>query len=296
MFKSGFVTIIGKPNVGKSTLINAIVGEKVSIVSPKANTTRDKILGVYNSKDSQIVFTDTPGLLNPKNKLDEYMNSSIKTSTQNVDVILFVLDGSKPFSSNDLKILQEYANSKIPVIVVVNKIDATNPEKLYPELAKLNNISPLSAIMPLSALKKKNIQLLINEISKHLTDNIKYFSDDMFTDKPLRFQVSELIREKTLWFLNQEVPTSLAVELTNFSEENNLTVIDANIICERENHKKIIVGKRGEMIKKISTQSRQALAKMLNSKVYLQLFVKVKPNWKQENTILSSLGYDKKNI
>lgn len=296
MFKSGFVTIIGKPNVGKSTLINAIVGEKVSIVSPKANTTRDKILGVYNSPNLQIVFTDTPGLLKPKNKLDEYMSSSIKSSIDNVDVILYVLDGSKPFNDAELNSIQSYTKLNTPVIVVVNKIDATKPEKIYPELAKLNNISNLSLVMPLSALKKQNIQLLIDEISKYLTDNVKYFSDEMFTDKPLRFQVSELIREKTLWFLKEEVPTSLAVELTEFSEEDGLTTVEANIICEKESHKKIIVGKSGDMIKKISTQSRQALEKMLQTKVFLQLYVKVKPNWKQENTILSSLGYDKKNI
>ena len=296
MFKSGFVTIIGKPNVGKSTLINAIIGEKVSIVSPKANTTRDKIVGVYNSPNTQIIFTDTPGLLNPKNKLDEYMSSSITSSMDNVDVILYVLDGSKPFTTDELTRIQTYINTKTPVIVIVNKIDATKPEKLYPELAKLNSIQNISAVMPLSALKKKNIEQLIKEISNHLKDNVKYFSDDMFTDKPIRFQVSELIREKTLWFLKEEVPTSLAVELTTFSEEEDLTVIEANIICEKDSHKKIIVGKGGEMIKKISTQSRQALEKFLNRKIFLQLFVKVKPNWKQENNILSSLGYDKKNI
>ena len=294
MFKSGFVAIIGKPNVGKSTLINAIVGEKVSIVSPKANTTRDKILGVYNTKDCQIVFIDTPGILKPKNKLDEYMSSSITSSLSDIDCLIIVLDASKSISSEDIELIKKHNN--LPVIVVVNKTDAISTEKLFNELSKLNNIENITCVMPLSALKKKNIDALIQEIKKYLSDTVKYFSDDEFTDKPIRFQVSELIREKTLWFLQQEVPTSIAVELTEFSQDQELTTVQANIICEKQSHKKIIVGNKGNMIKNISTQSRQALEKMLNTKVFLELFVKVKPNWKSENTILSSLGYDKKNI
>ena len=294
MFKSGFVAIIGKPNVGKSTLINAIVGEKVSIVSPKANKTRDKILGFYNTKECQIVFIDTPGILKPKNKLDEYMSSSITSSLSDIDCLIIVLDASKSITSEDIELIKKH--NTLPVIVVVNKTDAVSTEKLFNELSKLNNIENITCVMPLSALKKKNIDALIQEIKKHLSDTVKYFSDDEFTDKPIRFQVSELIREKTLWFLQQEVPTSIAVELTEFSQDKQLTTVQANIICEKQSHKKIIVGNKGNMIKNISTQSRQALEKMLNTKVFLELFVKVKPNWKSENTILSSLGYDKKNI
>lgn len=294
MFKSGFVAIIGKPNVGKSTLINAIVGEKVSIVSPKANTTRDKILGVYNSSDCQIVFIDTPGILKPKNKLDEYMSNSINSSLLNIDCLIIVLDGGKKISEEDISLIEKYQS--VPVIVVVNKLDTTNAEKLVLQLVKLNSLKNIKAVVPLSALKKQYVNTLIDEIKKYLTDSIKYFSDDEFTDKPIRFQVGELIREKTLWFLQQEVPTSLAIELTQFSQEDELINIQANIICEKESHKKIIVGNKGVMIKNISTQSRKALEKMLNAKVFLQLYVKVKPNWKSENTILSSLGYDNKNI
>ncbi len=294
MFKSGFVAIIGKPNVGKSTLINAIVGEKASIVSGKAGTTRDKIMGVYNSSESQIVFLDTPGLLKPKNKLDEYMEKSISSSLENIDCILFVLDVSKGIMQDDLNTINSYSN--VPVIVVVNKLDKVKLEKLFNELTKLNNMQNISAVVPVSAYKKQNIKELISEIEKHLTDNIKYFDDSEYTDKTLNFQISELIREKTLWFLSEEVPLSIAIELLDVNLETDVASIQANIICEKESHKKIIVGSRGTMIKNIGSQCRTALEKMLGKRVYLELFVKVKANWKSEESTLNKLGYNKKII
>ena len=293
MYRCGYVALVGRPNAGKSTLINAIVGEKVSIVSQKAGTTRDKIMGIYNSSESQIVFLDTPGLLKPKNKLDEYMLTSINASLDNIDCILFVVDISKGVTQEDINLIESYKN--VPLIVVINKIDKLKREALFEALNKLNNID-VSAIVPVSAYKKQNIKELITEIEKYLTDSIKYFDDDEYTDKSLNFQISELIREKTLWFLNEEVPLSIAIELLDVNLNSNVASISANIICEKESHKKIIVGTKGNMIKNIGSQCRTALEKMIGKKVYLELFVKVKENWKSEETLLNNLGYNKKII
>ncbi len=296
MFKSGFVAIIGKPNVGKSSLVNALVKEKVSIVSPKAHTTRDKILGVYNTEDRQIVFIDTPGLLKAKTKLDEYMDASSSSAVNAVDAIILVLDGKKRIEESDIEQIKKYASLKIPLIVVVNKTDATTFERLYPELEKLNSLQNVSAIIPLSALRGKNLQPLLDEIDKHLTDQTIYFEREAFTDQSVRFMASETIREKALWLLREEIPTGMAVEITEFSEEDKLTRISANLICEKESHKQIVVGKNGTMIKQIGTNARLDLEKMLNTKVFLELFVKVKPNWKEKTETLNSLGYNKNKI
>ncbi len=289
--KSGFVTILGKPNVGKSTLLNKILGEKVSIVSPKPQTTRNKILGILNEPEYQIIFIDTPGKHNIKNKLDKYMDSEIEQAKQDVDIVLLVIDGSKKINESDYEFVESFEKSKQKVIVVINKIDDTTFEKLYPQLVRFNNMKFVLDIIPISAKNGKNVDELINVIKNNLTSDIKYFDDDIFTDKSIRFMVSEIIREKALLYLQDEIPHGIAVDIVEFKEDSKKVIIDADIICEREAHKPIILGRNGEMIKRIGTASRIDIENLVGLKVYLSLFVKVRDNWRNNFNQMNNLGY-----
>ncbi|MBE5758107.1 MAG: GTPase Era [Clostridiales bacterium] len=289
--KSGFVAILGMPNVGKSTLLNCILKEKVSIVSPKPQTTRNKILGIYNDEDSQIVFIDTPGIHNSHNKLDEYMDKAIITAKEDVDVLLFVIDGKKKITDNIIDTLNKYTKNIKNIILVVNKIDDTTYEKLYPELAKCNNLENVKDIVPVSALKGKNITELLKVIKGYLSDDVKYFDDDIYTDKPLKFLVSEIIREKALWLLQDELPHGIAIEIVRFSE-GDLYEIDADIILEKPSHKLIVIGKNGSMLKNIGIKSRIDIEKLVGHKVMLKLFVKVREDWRVNSNTVKSLGYN----
>lgn len=289
--KSGFVAILGMPNVGKSTLLNSILKEKVSIVSPKPQTTRNKILGIYNDADSQIVFIDTPGIHNSHNKLDEYMDKAIVTAKEDVDVLLFVIDGKKKITDNVIETLNKYTKNIKNIVLVVNKIDDTTYEKLYPELAKCNNLENVKDIVPVSALRGKNIPELLKVIKGYLTDDVKYFDDDVYTDKPLKFLVAEIIREKSLWLLQDELPHGIAIEIVRFNE-GDLYEIDADIILEKSSHKQIVIGKNGEMLKNIGTKSRIEIEKLVDAKVMLKLFVKVREDWRGNSNTLKSLGYN----
>lgn len=290
-FKSGFVAVVGQPNVGKSTLINNLIGKKVSIVSPKPQTTRNKILGVWNSTDAQVVFVDTPGIHKSKTALDDYMAKSIESATDGIDLLLYVVDGSKPFKANDLKMLEDYTKNDYPVFAVVNKIDLNSYESLMPELAKLNNIKNLDDVFCISALAHKNLEPLKEHILTKMTDNVKYFEDDQLSDKTFGFMVAEAIREKILWMLDDEVPHGVGVVVDEMRDYEKFEQISATIFCEKESHKNIIIGKQGNMIKEIGKSSRIAIEKMLQKQVNLSLWVKVKPDWRNKEGTLGSLGY-----
>ena len=290
--KSGFVTILGKPNVGKSTLLNQIMGEKVAIVSPKPQTTRNKILGILNEPDYQIIFIDTPGKHNVKNKLDKFMDSEIEQAKKDVDIVLLVIDGSKKITQADYEFVESFEKSNQKVIVVVNKIDATSFEKLYPQLVRFNEMKFVLDIIPISAKTGKNVEDIVKVIKENLTSDIRYYDEDIYTDKSVRFMVAEIVREKALMYLQDEIPHGIAVDIVEFKEDPKKVIIDADIICERESHKPIILGNRGEMIKKIGTSARLDIEKLVDAKVFLNLFVKVRDNWRNNNNQISNFGYN----
>ncbi len=295
MIRSGCVAIIGKPNAGKSTLINAIIGEKVSIVSPKAQTTRNNILGILNEKEYQIVFIDTPGINKVNTQLDSFMQDSIKGAIADVDAIVVALDCSKNFDKSDFDFIERQSKMGIPVIVALTKIDLLTNDKILAKLMQFNDKTYISEVVPVSSKKEMNIKELVNTILKYMPeadDNERMFDEDMYTDKPLRFIIAEIIREKALFLLDQEIPHGIAVAIKKYDEQETLAEIDAEIICEKNTHKQIIIGKGGEMLKKIGHQARVSFQKIAQKKIYLNLFVKVKENWKNSPAYLSEIGYD----
>ena len=297
MFKSGYITIIGKPNVGKSTLTNALVGEKVSIVSFRPQTTRDRILGIVNGKDYQMMLVDTPGIHKPKNKLSEYMMKNVETSIECVDGIVYVIACDKKLEEDEIKDIEKYASSNIPLIIVINKCDTQDQEGIIAKIDKLKDVKNVAAIIPISALKKKHIQDLEKELVKLLPEGEKQFSEDEFTDKSTRFIVSEYIREKSLKALGDELPYGVAVIINTFEEgDNNVVTIEADIVCEKQAHKAIIIGKNASKIKEISQSARIDIEKLLGQKVFLRIFVKVKEDWRNNPTLLNNMGYDKKEL
>lgn len=292
-FKSGFVAIIGKPNVGKSSLVNKLVGEKVSIISPKAQTTRNKIFGIKNGKDYQIVFVDTPGVQHTKTKLGEFMTDATNKASTDVDAVVIVLDALR-INVEDYKIIEKFANVKCPVFLVVNKIEMTNYEKFYPILAKLNEYKFVSKFITVSAIRNLNISELENEILNVLPEGEAYFPIDEYTDKSVRFMCAEIIREKALLFLQEEIPHGLAIDIMSFEEGEHSIKLNVNIITESERHKQIIIGKNGEMLKQIGIAARRDIENLVDSKVMLELFVKVRKDWKNDVMALNDLGFNKK--
>ncbi len=291
-FRSGFVTVIGKTNAGKSTLINNLVGEHVSIVSPKSQTTRENIKGIYNDCESQIVFVDTPGYHKRATLVDEEMDKQIADAMLDTEIVLMLIDAKKPIVKEYNELIKKVSpNAK--KILLINKIDEKTYESLYPQLAELNSVARVDEILPVSALKGKNLDVLIAMIKKYLPvydHEMRYYPLDEYTDKNLRHMVSEIVREKALLFLDDEIPHGIQVVTTSFEEAKEPIEIHAEIYCEKENHKAIILGKNGDMIKKISTSSRLAIEKLLNAHINLQLYVKVKPNWRNDARAINEFG------
>lgn len=289
-FKSGFVTIIGKPNVGKSTLMNALIGEKIAITSYKPQTTRDKITSILTTEDYQMVFLDTPGIHKPKNKLGEYMMKEVKNAFKDVDVLLFLVEPKE-----NSEIIKEHVELikqiKKPVILVINKTDSTKQDDLIEFMNKTKTYYEFSEIVPVSALKHKNIETLKEVIASYLPEGPLYYDEDMITDKTEREIAGEIIREKALLFLQDEIPHGIAVVIEQMKEMKDVTKIKATLYCQRDSHKGIIIGKGGEMLKKIGTRARLELEKFLDKKVFLELNVKVKDNWMDNDSLLKSFGY-----
>ena len=296
MFKSGFVSIVGRPNVGKSTLMNNVIGEKIAIMSDKPQTTRNTIQAVYTNEDCQIVFLDTPGIHKPKTKLGEFMVSQATDAFKNVDVVLFVVDESKKIGPGDKKIIEDLRNIKTPVVLVINKMDLIEEADLFNLMKLYNEEGIFKEIVPLSALKGRNVKELLKVIEGYLEEGPKYFPDYMITDQPERVLVSELIREKVLHFVHDEVPHGVAVEIERmkFREDKNIIDISAVICCERSSHKGIIIGKNGRKLKGIGKSAREDMELLLGAKVNLQLWVKVKENWRNSKNYISDFGYNDK--
>ena len=290
--RSGFVSLIGRPNVGKSTLLNAVVEHKVAITSNNAQTTRNIIQAVYNDEDSQIVFVDTPGIHKPKEKLGKVLNKQSYSLMHDVDAILFVIDASTGLGPGDKKIIEDLKGNKTPVILVMNKIDRINNEKLIMMINQYKDLLEFADIVPVSAMKFDNIETLINVIKKYLTDNVKYYDDDTITSVSKYFMISELVREKLLHLTIEEVPHSLTCLTTNFEEKKDIININVDIIVDRDAIKKIIIGKQGARLKKVGMLARQDIEELLGKKVYLELYVKTIKNWRDKDKYINEFGFN----
>ena len=293
--KSGFIAICGRPNAGKSTLLNRIIGEKVAIVSSKPQTTRTKILGVRSGEDFQLVLIDTPGIHKPHNKLGKRMEKYIYTATQDIDALLYVVDCN--IKDDELELerqsLEGLKASDVPVILAVNKIDTMPKLNILPVLDKLKDLYNFSDIVPISAQKDENLDELFAKLKEVLPEGPKFFSDDTITDQPERQIVSEYIREKTLRLLNKEIPHGIAVEIERMKQKDNGTYeILAAIYCERQSHKGIIIGKGGEKLKHIGSLARTDIERFLGSKVYLELWVRVKEDWRNRENFITDIGFE----
>lgn len=296
MFKSGFVSIVGRPNVGKSTLMNNVVGEKIAIMSDKPQTTRNTIQAVYTNEECQIVFLDTPGIHKPKNKLGEFMVKSATDAFKNVDLVLYVVDDSKKIGPGDRKIIDDLKNLKTPVILVLNKIDQIEESDLFDIMKMYHAEGVFKEIVPISALKGRNIKELLKVIQNYLEEGPKYFPDYMITDQPERVLVSELIREKVLHYVHDEIPHGVAVEIEKMKSRKDKEIVDVSavIYCERDSHKGIIIGKNGRKLKGIGKSAREDMELLLGSQINLQLWVKVKENWRNLQNYVSNFGYNDK--
>ena len=289
--KSGFIGLIGRPNVGKSTLLNNIIGKKVAITSDKPQTTRNIIQGIYNDDETQIVFVDTPGIHKPNHKLGKYLNKQAYYSINDVDVILMMVDGSEALGPGDKYVIEKLKEVDKPVILVINKIDKLNREKIMLKINLYKDLYNFAEIVPVSALKKDNVKTLVTVLKKYLNQTVKYYEDDQITNKPLEFVISEMVREKVFRLTDDEVPHSVTCVTENIEKNKNSYSINVVIIVDRDALKKIIVGAAGRMIKQIGIDARKDLEELLDSKVYLELFVKVIKKWRDKEKFLSEFGY-----
>lgn len=291
MHKSGFVNIVGNPNVGKSTLMNLFVGERISIATFKAQTTRHRIMGIINDDDVQIVFSDTPGVLKPNYKLQESMLAFSESALADADVLLYVTDPIEKVDKNG-EFLQKVAKMSVPVLVLINKIDLTQQDKLVQLVEEWHEILPNAEIIPVSATAKFNVDVVLRRIRELIPECPPYFDKDQLTDKPARFFVSEIIREKILLFYDKEIPYSVEVGVESFKEEKNLIRINAVIYVERDSQKGIIIGHQGVALKKVSTEARKSLEKFFDKPIFLEIFVKVDKDWRSSERELNHFGYN----
>lgn len=295
-FKSGFVAILGRPNVGKSTFLNHVMGQKIAIMSDKAQTTRNKIMGIYTTDKEQIVFIDTPGIHKPKTALGDFMVESAYSTLREVDTVLFMVPADEKRGKGDNMIIERLKAAKVPVILVINKIDKVHPDQLLEQIDDFRNQMDFQEIVPISALQSNNVSHLVDLLVDHLEEGFQYFPADQITDHPERFLVSEMIREKVLLLTREEIPHSVAVVIDSMArdEETHKIHIRATIMVERDSQKGIIIGKKGAMLKKIGQMARRDIELMLGDKVYLETWVKVKKNWRDKKLDLADFGYDKK--
>lgn len=296
--RSGFIAIIGKPNAGKSSLTNRLTGEKISIVTPKPQTTRDAVRAILTTNEYQMIFVDTPGLLKPRTELGKYMSRETDTSSRDADALVIVIDGSRPFGSRDYEMIESRLKSAVPVYVVINKTDIAGYEKVYPILSALTPLTgdadgrhAVKDIIPVSCVSGDNIDLLRDKLAGELKDEVMYYPEGDVTDKPMRYVVGEIIREKALLLLRDEVPHGVGITVGAYEDKKDSVYIEADVVCEREGHKRIIIGDGGSMIKRIGHDARLGIMDLTGKNVYLKLFVKVREDWRNKRNYMRDLGY-----
>ena len=292
MTESAIITVCGRPNVGKSTMTNALVGEKIAIVSSKPQTTRNRIMGIVNRGDTQFVLLDTPGFIKPRNRLGDYMVNVVKESVTDVDCVLFLVEPVTEIGPGEIALMEKLQESGAPVILVINKIDTVEKEKLLAVIAAYSEAFDFAAVVPVSAKNGDGLDILLEEMQRYASEGPHLFPDDMITDQPERQICAELVREKILRSLDKEVPHGTAVEITKFSErENGIVDVEATIYCEKASHKGILIGKSGSMLRKIGAEAREDMEALLGTKVFLQTWVKVKENWRDSEVQIRNFGY-----
>jgi len=290
--KSAMITIAGRPNVGKSTLTNQLVGEKIAIVSNKPQTTRNRICAIVNSNDTQLVFVDTPGFHKPRTRLGDYMVNIVNESVTGVDAVMLLVEPVANVGTQEAELIAQFRASGVPVILVINKIDTVEKTELLAVIAAYSEVHDFAAVIPVSAKTGEGVEELLKEACRYAPEGPQLFPDDMVTDQPDKQIIAEIIREKLLWCLEREIPHGTAVEITRFTQrDNDIIDIDATIYCEKASHKGIIIGKGGEMLKKISTMARSDCERYMGEKVYLQTWVKVKENWRDSEFLIRNFGY-----
>ncbi|MBQ8235051.1 MAG: GTPase Era [Clostridia bacterium] len=296
MKKTGFVAIVGRANVGKSTLINALTGEKIAIVSKKPQTTRNRITGIITKGETQFVFMDTPGMLKSQNKLGDYMNKTISSTLGGVDAAILVVDADYGPGEIEKKIIGRFQKDELPAMLAINKIDKSTPQKVADCITAYAALFDFSAVVPISALKNDGVDIVLSEAEKFMHEGDWFFDEDAMTEQPEKQIAAEFIREKILRLMDDEIPHGTAVVIEEFKEKKDLLSIRAEIFCEREAHKRILIGKNGEMLKKIGSYAREDLEKFFGVQIYLNLWVKVKENWRDSDFLIANFGYDKKEI
>ncbi|MCQ6266264.1 GTPase Era [Fictibacillus sp. WQ 8-8] len=293
-YKSGFVSIIGRPNVGKSTLLNHIIGQKIAIMSDKPQTTRNKIQGVYTTDQAQVIFIDTPGIHKPKHRLGDFMTKIAQQTLREVDLILFVINAEEGYGRGDQFIIDKLQDIKQPIFLVINKIDTIHPDQLLPLIDFYRGKVDVQEVIPISALQGNNVNTLMNQITEYLEEGPQYYPEDQITDHPERFIAGELIREKVLHLTREEIPHSIAVVIEQMQrrEDRDVVFINATIIVERKSQKGIIIGKQGSMLKEVGKRARTDIENLLGSKVFLELFVKVQNDWRNKLSNLKEFGFN----